>query len=153
MVNLVNCSSRVSAVSWLTMIFMTVFVLLAHQVSLGQSAAAPNGQYLDEENINQNKQLVLGEFSHSHLFLNTFDRIRNKNGTRYAALGAFLIRKRDPMMMTAVCLLFICWSNRDRELDWGLCCRRVAVEMRSSQPTNPPLFFFPIFIRCRLLLT
>ena len=111
MVNLVNCSSRVSAVSWLTMIFMTVFVLLAHQVSLGQSAAAPNGQYLDEENINQNKQLVLGEFSHSHLFLNTFDRIRNKNGTRYAALGAFLIRKRDPMMMTAVCLPF---SSVDR---------------------------------------
>jgi len=49
------------------MIFMTVFVLLAHQVSLGQSAAAPNGQYLDEENINQNKQLVLDDASASDL--------------------------------------------------------------------------------------
>jgi hypothetical protein len=46
---------------------MTVFVLLAHQVSLGQSAVAvasaagaqqPNGQYLDEQN--DNNKLILG---------------------------------------------------------------------------------------------
>lgn len=76
MVNLVDCSSsssrRVSAVSWLTIIFMTVFVLLAHQVSLGQSAvsvasaagadgAQPNGQYMDELNDNNQNKLILGK--------------------------------------------------------------------------------------------